>query len=641
MIFVFLFWLVFHPLQGAGQIPLAISSKLENLSSQAQAAASRRDYADAAHAYERMLQLWPHLPEVQANLGMMDHLLGRYSEAIPNFKSALREKPDSFPANFFLGVDLLRLRRPRHALPYIEKADRLNPRNLQVQITLGEAFADLNQYDKANEAYHHAVELGPRNINAIYGLGITYLNLQQLAVEKLAGTGKDSLYARRLLAESFAQEGRSGDSIRIYQKLISSYPRALGLHTALGLDYLAEGNSAPAAPEFREELRIHPGFLTARLGLARIDFEKGNTSEGVATLEKLWKTDPGFLWANRGILWLATDSQKSAALERQIQAIAGSVQDSGLRALMDRGAASLEDAPDYLPEVELEKGGVARNTSASPVPATSPEELFAAGQYTACVRKLNAAKTRLSPSRWSLLAKCSYFSGVFRTSFLAAGTLLRREPDNPEALYWRAKAGMKLSLQTLITAGLSDPGSYQTHLLMGQSYLGMHRFGRAEAEFQKALDVEPGNLAAQSGLAVAYWKNLKFDRALPYLKNVLAVNPADSQANYIMGEILVEKHQYKEAPPYLRKAAQGTDKMALYAYALLGKVEAAQGRTREAALDIQKSLAADNDGALHFQLYQLYRKLGDAQAASAALRESERIRHQQEQGAQALIEIPH
>lgn len=64
---------------------------------------------------------------------------------------------------------------------------------------------------------------------------------------------------------------------------------------------------------------------------------------------------------------------------------------------------------------------------------------------------------------------------------------------------------------------------------------------------------------------------MKFDPALPYLKNVLAANPGDSQANYIMGEILVEKHQYKQAPSYLRKAAQGTDKMALYAYALLGK----------------------------------------------------------------------
>lgn len=41
---------------------------------------------------------------------------------------------------------------------------------------------------------------------------------------------------------------------------------------------------------------------------------------------------------------------------------------------------------------------------------------------------------------------------------------------------------------------------------------------------------------------------MKFDRALPYLKNVLTATPGDSQANYIMGEILVEKHQYKQAP---------------------------------------------------------------------------------------------
>ena len=61
-------------------------------------------------------------------------------------------------------------------------------------------------------------------------------------------------------------------------------------------------------------------------------------------------------------------------------------------------------------------------------------------------------------------------------------------------------------------------------------------------------------------------------------------------------------------------------------YALFGKIDAAQGRLKEARVELEKSLEADNDGSYHYQLSRVYTQLGNKQAAAAALAQSEAIR---------------
>ena len=46
----------------------------------------------------------------------------------------------------------------------------------------------------------------------------------------------------------------------------------------------------------------------------------------------------------------------------------------------------------------------------------------------------------------------------------------------------------------------------------------------------------------------------------------------------------------------------------------------------------------DSDGVFHYQLYELYEKMGDHRAAAIALRESERLRKQEEQEEELKIE---
>src|SRR5207302_3120828 len=130
-------------------------------------------------------RLRPDLAEIRANLGLMQHLMGNYGEAVRTFEVALQRQPELFVPNLFLGLDLLRLHQARRALPYLERAQRSNPRDEQTVLGLAQASVALHDFRKANEWYRHLAAINPKNGEAWYGSGITYLHLQQSAIERL------------------------------------------------------------------------------------------------------------------------------------------------------------------------------------------------------------------------------------------------------------------------------------------------------------------------------------------------------------------------------------------------------------------------------------------------------------------------
>ncbi len=637
---IFLTASVFSISLRARQSPSA-ESKLQTLYTRAQQAQSRHDYEEAARDYTGILKLQPHLPEIRTNLGIMDHLLGRYSEAVGNFQEALREKPNLLSANLFLGIDLLQLHRAQEALPYLTRADHLAPRNVQVNLSLARAYADLHEFDDANEYYGRAAAIDPQNAAAIYGLGITYMSLQQSAVERLAQTGRRSVYGRMLLADSFANEGRWNDSIHVLQDLLKSFPDFPGIHTALGFDEAQKDDLQKAQKEFQIELRTRPGYLPARLGLTRVALGERNTQAATEALERAWQADSGFVQANIASLLTSPNLEEVVALRSRLATLTQGLPASRLRSFLHRfldhspeqGPALISQAPDTFAQ--------GASDAIHPGLSSAPDapNLYTEGHYTACAQSLQNSREPLDRDQLALLAKCSYYAGLYRDSFLVAGELLRREPTDKEALYWRAKSCQKLALQSLTTMGIAQPNSYRVHLLLGQAYLNMNRYQEAEGEYALALRMQPRDLAGHIGLATAYWKDMKFDAALPYLKAALAEDPADPDASYILGEILIERHQYSEAKPYLVVAARGAGDRALLARALLSKVDASQGKTREAIAELKQALSVDRDGSLHFQLYQLYHKQGDMHAAQAALAESQAIRARSVQNAQDEIQV--
>jgi tetratricopeptide (TPR) repeat protein len=597
----------------------------------AQQAQTAGDYKAAAAAYRAFLKVRPGVPEVQANQGLMEFMAGQYTDAKQSLESALHDNPGLLSANLFLGLDLLKLHQPEQALRYLQIADKTEPGNPTIMLGLGEAYAGVQQLEKADEIYEEVLRVHPRNLDALYGLGTTSLSLQEEVAQRLANLRNNSPYAEILLAEAFILQQRASDAARICEKLLAAYSAFQGLHTVLGFADLQLGRWRAAEDAFRSELKNSPGYLPAQLGSAGLDLLQGSVGKGLKELEEIRETDSNFLDSHAGQLWAALTSDQFSGLQgelKNVPAVSGesAIANDLLQNMNSPGAIAAPGAPRKLESRSTHLSG-------------SAAQLYAAGQYTACTERI--AGTPGLPDRGDLMIMmpCSYYAGDYWTTFVSSSGILARDPGNLQALFWLSKAAMKLALGALTQAGSIDPNAYRMHVLQAETYGVMRQYENAEAEYRKAIQLRPEDLAAHLGLGTIYWRQMKFDAAEPELSLVLAANPSDAQAGYMMGNVLMTRHQFERAEPLLKSGVHAAGESGLRAHEALGKAYLSTGRTLEAITELRQALPADRDGSIHFQLYLAYRKTGDASSAMAALRESELLRKRREASAAEKLSL--
>ena len=102
-------------------------AKIESLLEAAQRAQSAGDLQATVENYRQVLALKPNFPEVQTNLGLLLYLRGEYQECVTLLQSALKMKPDSLPAELFLGMAFLKLYKYSQAIDPLRRVLRQDP----------------------------------------------------------------------------------------------------------------------------------------------------------------------------------------------------------------------------------------------------------------------------------------------------------------------------------------------------------------------------------------------------------------------------------------------------------------------------------------------------------------------------------
>jgi len=614
----------------------------EDLATRAEEAQHKGDYRAAAQIYQEMLKAKPDSAQVRANLGLMHHLLGEYPAAISEFRTALQGDPRLFVPNLFLGLDLLQMEKPREAISYLERAHGLNPRDGNTLLGLGRAYTKLGDLPKARRSYNEAVQLNSADAHAWFGLGSTYLNLEDEGVEHIGKAHPSSAYFQALGAESFAQEGRLNDAIAKYQPLLEEQAGPACVRSEFGFALVHAGRLTDAEQEFQKELRDTPRCLMARLGLARIALGHDDMKMAMDELSRVWQVDRSFLSSNAPVLWDSLSPEKIEALEGRLKEISVPDVPAGLQDALLTALDSWHRDPI---ETVAETSTNFLSGSAQPAPHGAPPrisqaevaQLYSGGKYTACRASLKPALPRLVLRDSLRLAECAYDSGDFETSFLASQQALDADAESPAALYWRIKASEVLAVNALIQADLAQPNSPAVHVMLGDVYRDRKRFNEAGAEYRKAIELKPRDVSAHLGLAATFYRAFLYDKALPELESVLQLEPHNPQASFMMADILAYQRKFPEAEPYAQAALHGAQANLPFVHALLGKIYAAQGRTPAAIKELQQALPDDRDGSLHYQIYRLYKQIGNGSAALEALKQSEALRKRQEQTVQEAI----
>ena len=222
------------------------------------------------------------------------------------------------------------------------------------------------------------------------------------------------------------------------------------------------------------------------------------------------------------------------------------------------------------------------------------------------------------PSCPPAAADCLVLSGKPLEALSAAGA-----KQDASTLYWRTRA-----LNDLATAAFAAldalPPSAEVHMVRAAIDRDQGRTVDAVAQLKAARALDPNNRLIEEELASALYESKNLDEALPLLARL--AGPAETAADdwaFFYGDALLQAQQVEQALPYLKTAARQAPE-AMPVRASLGRALLQSGDAAAALPHLQAAAKADDpesDGAIHYQLAQVYQRLGRAADAKAALAE--------------------
>jgi len=609
----------------------------------ARQAQGRNDYAAAAGYYKQAVRLRADIPELWANLGLMQDATGSYADAVASFQKAEQLKPSLYVPNLFLGIDYLHLNRAHDAIPFLQKAETLNSSDPQAPVTLGRAYNSLGNFDAARSAFQRAVTLDPKNSSAWYSLGITALKEVEANGRKLSTNGANSAYAHTLFAESLQEQARFKQATTEAQAALAADPHIPCVHAQLGFLYLAQGQKDTALREFGAETS---GCALVGLGRAQLHLEMGEDNAALLLLVELWKNDSGFVVTHLPLLVNGLDATHKKTFAEFVDSknAAGAIPADFVAPL----SATLRGSPQPAKEF------VSANSSGDRKAATMPDVAAAtadarAGRYAHCAEELTPGTHELSRSTFQgngdtflLVASCAFMAGDYSLAAKSSKLAAAEPAHEPAALYWSIKANEKLAFLAFSHFEELEPDSPKTHLLLGDIYRQRQLMEEAESEYKTASALAPNDPAPLFGLASAYSQDTKQELALSTVKTALGISPDDPDLNLLAGEILIEQYKWGEAEDYLKRSlnAQHPLKSQIlpHVHVLLGKVYAQTDRPQEAVHEFQMGLSSDDDGTVYYQLARVYLRLGNKDAAQDAIEHSKNLEQKRRERAVVALQ---
>jgi len=190
-------------------------------------------------------------------------------------------------------------------------------------------------------------------------------------------------------------------------------------------------------------------------------------------------------------------------------------------------------------------------------------------------------------------------------------SIIADDPKDAPALYQLTLYYKAATEQTAHRLNELSPDSVWTHALKAQVLEDNQRIDEAIQEFEAALRKNPGFPGIHFGLGQAYWIKKDSPHAQEQLKLALQEDPEQPLANYYLADLFTDDKQFQEALPHLQITITAYPQMTR-AYFLLGKCYVGTGALQDGLKAFEKALELDpNSKDTHYQLYELYARLGN------------------------------
>ncbi len=244
------------------------------------------DLEGAAALYVQVLRLMPGASRIRSNLGAAYAGLGRYDDAIAEYRRAL-EGADDQTIRMNLALSLLKAGRLEEAAEESGRVLVAQPDNRSMLLVTADCRLRLGQDEKVVLLLEPAAKASPEDKAVAYLLGSAMLNLgrteeAQVLMDRVFRD--DSPEAQVLLGAMQARQGNTAGAIEMYEKALAANPRMPLANFLHGQCLLEKSDWAGAAAAFRREVEIDPNHFEATLMLGNLLRKEGRHEEALSYL---------------------------------------------------------------------------------------------------------------------------------------------------------------------------------------------------------------------------------------------------------------------------------------------------------------------------------------------------------------------
>jgi tetratricopeptide (TPR) repeat protein len=202
-------------------------------------------------------------------------------------------------------------------------------------------------------------------------------------------------------------------------------------------------------------------------------------------------------------------------------------------------------------------------------------------------------------------------------------------PNDPNILYYRGRAHTLIAEQTYQALYRLDPDSWYVHRALAESLSASGQPEKAIAEYEAAIQKQPGNPDLYESLGELDQKVSRFEDASKAYQEELKLSPENGIALYNLGKIGVETGDPATGVAMLRRAVDA-HAIAAPTYFYLGLGLSKLGKNEEAGNWLEKSLAEKPaefiKQSAYYELVRVYQKLNRKEDSEHALEELKRLK---------------
>jgi tetratricopeptide (TPR) repeat protein len=283
----------------------------------------------AAPEFRAIVALDPTNVDAQANLGVLLFFQGKYADAIPELRAALKLKADLWKIQALLGTAEKRTGDIAAARADLEKAfPNLQDEKIRVEtgMELIEADSALGDLDKAAATVSALRGLEPTNPAILYTAYRVYSDLEAESLLSLSIVAPNSGRMHQAMAHELAKQGNNAAAIENFRAALKIDPNLPGLHSELA--EMLNVSSVPAEKdeaevEYKKALEVSPFDEQAERRLGDIAARKNDLKEAQSHFTRALQLRPDDPEADIGLakVLMAMNQPRTAEplLEHAIQ----------------------------------------------------------------------------------------------------------------------------------------------------------------------------------------------------------------------------------------------------------------------------------------------------------------------------------